>query len=111
MAGLYKNICAAENWRQYVGRLSQIDWQESDPIWTSSIRQLNEKADPVTGLTKTTYNKVSSYSAVQSAIEKVRQAIGWSRPDPLNTGSLPEALEPEERQEGFEEPAPAPIPA
>jgi len=96
------------NWRQYVSRLGQINWQESDPIWTSSIRQLKEKADPVTGRTKTTYKKLSAYSAVQSAIEKVRDAIGWSRPDPLKTRLPPEVLEPESQQEGLEEPAPAP---
>lgn len=74
---------APASWREYVQKLGLINWQESDPIWTSSIRQPVEQTDQKTGHTIVTYKKLSAYSAVAAAIENVRTAIGWKKPDPL----------------------------
>jgi DNA sulfur modification protein DndB len=74
---------AQEGWREYVRKLGSINWQESDLIWTSSVRQRVEQVDPKTGQAAVTYKKLSAYSAVSAAIENVRKAIGWSKPDPL----------------------------
>jgi len=78
---------APEDWRRYVAKLGQINWQESDPIWTS-IRQRKDQNDPKTNETVTGYKKLSAYSAVAEAIENVRKAIGWSKPDPI-AASMP----------------------
>jgi hypothetical protein len=52
-------------------------------MWTSSIRQRVEQVDPKTGQSSITYKKLSAYSAVAAAIENVRAAIRWQKPDPL----------------------------
>ena len=74
---------APDKWREYVRKLGSVNWQESDPMWLSSIRQRVEQIDPKTGSSVVVYKKVSAYSAVSAAIENVRKAIGWARPDPL----------------------------
>jgi DNA sulfur modification protein DndB len=74
---------APQTWREYVRRLGTINWQESEPIWTSTIRQRIDQVDPKTGQSGTTFKKLSAYSAVAAAIDQVRIAIGWSKPDPL----------------------------
>lgn len=74
---------APDSWRDYVRKLGAINWQESDAIWTSTIRQRTEQVDPKTGQTAIMYKKLSAYSAVAAAIDSVRKAIGWQKPDPL----------------------------
>jgi DNA sulfur modification protein DndB len=84
---------APTDWRRYVSALGRINWQESDSMWTSTIRQRQELIDPKKNETKTVFKKLSGYSNVNSAIEAVRTAIGWPKPDPLETPTpLPEAL-------------------
>lgn len=89
---------APEDWLPYVSELGQINWQEPDAIWTSSIRQRKDQIDPKTNQPVTTYKNLSAYSAVTAAIENVRKAIGWCSPDPLDAGSqlTEEALETED---------------
>ena len=83
---------APDDWRRYVNALGRINWQESDPLWTSSIRQRRDQVDPKTNQTVTVYKKLSAYSAVNTAIEAVRNVIDWPKPDPLEARShLPEA--------------------
>ena len=79
----YELLNYAGDWREYVKKLGAINWQEADPMWTSSIRRVEALEDPSTGPTNVTYRKVSAYSAVSAAIENVRQAIGWRKPDPI----------------------------
>jgi hypothetical protein len=83
---------APDDWRKYVNALGRINWQESDPLWTSSIRQRRDQVDPKTNQTVTVYKKLSAYSAVNTAIEAVRKIIDWPKPDPLEARThLPEA--------------------
>jgi DNA sulfur modification protein DndB len=97
---------APEDWPKYVSKLGRINWQESDEIWTSSIRQRKDQIDPKTNQPVTTYKKLSAYSAVTTAIDNVRKAIGWCRPDPLDAGSplTGEALEAEDADAEVEAP-------
>jgi hypothetical protein len=89
---------APNDWLRYVSALGRINWQESDPIWTS-IRQRKDQIDPKTNQTVTVYKKLSAYSAVNAAIESVRSAIGWRKPDPLNADEhSPEALSDTEKK-------------
>ncbi|MGO9260611.1 MAG: hypothetical protein ACLQU1_30535 [Bryobacteraceae bacterium] len=98
---------APEDWRKYASKPGQINWQESDAIWTSSIRQRRDQIDPKTNQPVTTYKKLSAYSAVTTAIDNVRKAIGWCRPDPLDAGlpSTGETLELEDTDAEVEAPA------
>jgi len=82
---------APSDWREYIRKLASLNWQEADPIWTSSIRQRVEQPDPQTGHVVVTYKKLSAYSAVSRAIENVREAIGWTKPDPLNLNGAADA--------------------
>jgi DNA sulfur modification protein DndB len=72
-----------DRWREYVRKLGSINWQEADPIWTSSIRQRIEKLNPKTGEQEVTYKKLSAYAAVSTALKNVRNAIGLEKPDPM----------------------------
>jgi DNA sulfur modification protein DndB len=74
---------APDQWRHFVRRLGAINWQESDPIWTSSIRQRNDRIDQKTGTISKPYRKISAYNAVQMALENVRRAISWTKPQPI----------------------------
>jgi len=80
---------APDGWREYVKRLGSINWRESELMWTSSLRQPVQKADSKTGQAVVSYRKLSSYAAVSAAIDKVREAIGWVRPDALTPSAPP----------------------
>jgi hypothetical protein len=94
------NYAPNGTWREYARKLGSINWRESEPIWTSTIRERVEKLDPKTGQPSVTYKKLSAYSAVAAAIENVRAAIGWTKPDPLapfpSAGPDLEQIEPSE---------------
>jgi hypothetical protein len=99
---------APEPWRDYVQKLAQVNWQESDPIW-ATIRSTKEQIDPKTNQSVTTYKKQSGYSSVATAIESVRKAIGWCRPDPLVTSSQAASLQDDVQGLDVEAESPEPL--
>ncbi len=79
----FELLTYAPDWRDRVKKLGDINWQESDPIWTLTIRKEEEIIDPKTNAVKMKYGKLSGHSNVVKAIANVRQAIGWEKPNPV----------------------------
>jgi len=93
-----------DNWREYVRRLGSINWQESDLMWTSSIRKRVDQIDAKTGQPTVKYKKLSAYSAISAAIDNLRKAIRFSKPHPLVP---PETGQQQHAETEWPEPLPA----
>jgi DNA sulfur modification protein DndB len=72
------------NWRDYVKRLTDLDWRRTAPIWKGNV--VSEDGDRI----------LTAHKSFRLGVEVLKKEIGWaSKVHDLETDSGPELAEPE----------------